>query len=183
MNKQTMVLIGVLFIAIFQVSSASQAINLSGRWKINFEQSDLGHTGAQLSEMTLDIQHEGINLTIKKTIALRDRDWIIENMYTTDNKECLNDGESLKGLKSVCYFENNKLFIKGEQEGFKINFIEDSPPYREYFKINSVEEYSLSFDKKTLTVNQIMKTDLDEIKVKYVYDKIESSEIWEVANY
>jgi len=177
MKKVTLVFLGVLFILIIPALSWLQTTNFTGQWKLNAGKSDAGGIGAIggfLSEMTLDIQHEGINLTIKRTTALRDRNWITEAKYTTDKKECLNDGESLKELKSVCYFENDKLIIKGEEEGFQTTYIEDNPPYDEYFRINSEEEYSLSPDKKTLTIKQISQTTQGEIKLILVYDKIGS---------
>ncbi len=174
MKKVTVVFLGIFFIQIFPAFSWLQTTNFSGQWKLNARKSDLGTIGGFLSEVTLDIQHEGINLTIKRTRALRDRNWITEAKYTADKKECLNDGESLKELKSVCYFENDKLIIKGEEEGFQTIYIEDNPPYNEYFRINSEEEYSLSPDKKTLTIKQISQTNQGEIKVLLVYDKIGS---------
>jgi len=174
MKKVTVVFLGVLFILVFPALSWLQPTNFSGQWKLNARKSYAGGIGGFPSEMTLDIQHEGIYLTIKSTSALRDRNWITEAKYTTDKKECLNDGESLKELKSVCYFENDKLIIKGEEEGFQTTYIEDNPPYDEYFRINSEQEYSLSPDKKTLTIKQISQTNQGEIKVILVYDKIGS---------
>jgi hypothetical protein len=173
-KKATVGFLVVLFILIFPALSWLQTTNFSGRWKLNAGKSDAGGSGAFLREMTLDIQHEGINLTIKKTIALRDRNWITEAKYTTDKKECLSDGESLKGLKSVCYFENDKFIIKGEEEAFQTIYNEDAPPYNEYFRVNFEREYSLSPDKTTLTIKQIAETILGKIKGTLVYDKIAS---------
>ena len=178
MKKATVGFLVVLFILIFPALSWLQTTNFSGQWKLNAGKSDAGGIGALLQEMTLDIQHEGINLTIKKTIALRDRNWITEAKYTTDKKECLNDGESIKGLKGVCYFENDKLIIKGEEEGFQTIYNQDFPPYNEYYKANIEREYSLSPDKKTLIIKQILETNLDKIKGTLVFDKIGSQEFW-----
>jgi hypothetical protein len=174
MKKATVVFLGVLFILIFPALSWLQTTNFSGQWKLNAQKSDAGEIGAFLPEMTLDIQHEGINLTIKRTIALRDRNWINEAKYTTDEKECLNAGESLKELKSGCYFENDKLIIKGEEEGFQTIYYEDFPPYNEYLRVNFEREYSLSPDKKTLTIKQILETNRGAIKRTLVFDKIGS---------
>ncbi len=81
MKKVTLVFLGILLILIFPALSWLQSTNFTGQWKLNAIKSDPGEIraiGGFPSEVTLDIQHEGINLTIKSTKALRDRNWITE---------------------------------------------------------------------------------------------------------
>jgi hypothetical protein len=128
--------------------------NLSGEWKLNPGRSDLGEMASVNPEITLSIRQENGVITIRKSATVMGKQIVKDFRYTLDGRESLNEGVSLQGLKGKASFERDVLVVRSEQEGVTMHVTGEEPPEIEYFKYDSVEEFSLAADGKTLTVVQ-----------------------------
>ncbi len=157
--KSTCWLCVVLASALFVMTAASEPSNYSGRWKINLDRCSFEEIYPErIPETVLDITLEGLVLTIRKTVSTSSGTSVVERRFTTDGKECLNAGQSLSDLKSVCRLENGRIIISGEAEGVGASQRAGSgeSPSLEYFRYGLAEEYSLSADGRELTLRQTL---------------------------
>jgi hypothetical protein len=164
-----------LLIALFPVLAAAAAYaqtpDLSGEWKLNLGRSDLGELAAMNPEISLSIRQEGGVLIMRKSLSAAERKVVRDFRYTLDGKESLNDGESLKGLRGTAVFEKGVLLIRAEQEAMKMTVQGDNPAEIEYFKYDSVEEFTLAADGKTLTVVQTKQLPEGPSRTTSVFEK------------
>ena len=152
-------------------AAIAQAPDLSGEWKLNPGRSDLGEMAAIDPSITLSIRQDAGAVVLRKTISVPAKQTVRNFRYTLDGKESLNAGESLKGLKGTAAFEKGGLIVRSEQEGMTMRISGDDPPEIEYFKYDSVEEFSLSADGRTLTVVQTGQMPDGPRKTTFVFDK------------
>ena len=170
--KKTRFLLSLAFVLSLAASAAyAQTPDLSGEWKLNPGLSDLGEMAAANPDIAFSIRQEGGVLTIRKNINVQGKEIVKNFRYTLDGKESFNDGESLKGLKGTAAFEKGILIVRAEQEGTTMHISGNDPPEIEYFKFDSVEEFSLSSDGKTLTVVQTAQLPDGSRKTTFVFDK------------
>ena len=164
-----------LFLAFILAAGAGAAIaqtpDLSGEWKLNSGRSDLGEMAAIDPSITLSIRQDAGTVVLRKTISVPAKQTVKNFRYTLDGQESLNAGESLKGLKGRAAVEKGVLIVRSEQEGMTMRISGDDPPEIEYFKYDSVEEFSLSADGKTLTVLQTGQMPNGPRKTTFVFDK------------
>jgi hypothetical protein len=154
MKKIRFVLIAACVLAAAAGAAQVKAPDLSGEWKLDPGRSDLGEMAAIDPQISVSIRQEAAAIAIRKTISVPAKQTVRNFRYTLDGRESLNAGESLKDLKGKAAFEKAVLVVRSEQEGMTMRISGDDPPEIEYFKYDSVEEYSLSADGKILTVIQ-----------------------------
>ena len=129
----------------------------AGTWKLDVGKSSMGEMYSDVvPDITLALSMEGAKLTVRRIVAVMGMERSSLLVLTTDGKECVNDGESLKGLKSTCRLDGGKLKISGEREGVRMTITGDAEPQTEHFSYHIEEEYSVAPDGKTLTVVQKM---------------------------
>jgi hypothetical protein len=146
----------LILLAVLAAAGAglAQSPDFSGEWKLDSARSELGEMAMMNPEISLSVRQEAGVLSLRRTVVVPERTMVKSARYTLDGKECLNAGESLKDLKGTAVLEKGRLVIRSEQEGATMTIQGDNPPQVDYFKYDSVEEWSLSADGKTLTLVQ-----------------------------
>lgn len=166
----------IIFIvsAIFEVAFLSgivsgQAPDFSGTWRLNHAKSNYGEIGP-LPDMTYEIRHEGLRLTVRVLVE-RSENERRDMAYTTDGRECLNNGEGLRDLKSTCRIDGGKILIQGEAEGATAMSSGGNDPEIRYFKYNMTQVFSLSPDRSVLTIVSKLDTNEGPKNIALVFDR------------
>jgi hypothetical protein len=158
MKKWTLFLLaGMIAAGGTALAAADEAF--AGTWKLDKGKSTMGHMYYDtVPDITLVLAIDGPKLTIRRTVAVGGTESSTQIVLTMDGKECLNDGESLKGLKSTCMLEGGKMRIAGMREAMRVGMrmTDDGGgvPQTDFFAYKIEEEYSLSADGKVMTVVQ-----------------------------
>jgi len=154
MKKRTILLLaGILAVGGTALTAADDGF--AGTWKLDIGKSSMGEMYSEVvPDITLVLTIDGPRLTINRTVAVMGTERSSRWALTTDGKECTNDGESLKGLKSTCILEAGKIRMAGQREGITMTIEGGGEPQTDYFSYHYEEEYSLSADGKTLTLVQ-----------------------------
>jgi hypothetical protein len=151
--------------------------DFAGRWTLNHAKSDVSAIApGGYPSTTLEIKLEGTALSIRQTTSTsRSGEKVSERRWTTDGKECLNAGEGIKDLKSVCRLEGGHLAIVGEQEGVKASMTMSGGEMEqnsvEYFRYRSEEVLTLSPDGKELTIVRTIDSPDGKRTIKLVFDR------------
>jgi hypothetical protein len=174
MNHRWLVPCGVLLlVACVAAVSSAQAVDLSGKWKLNAGKSDYHQVAPMLPDTTLDIVQDAGTLTIRTLMSLDGRNHATEVKFTTDKKECLNAGETIKDLKGTCWIDNGKVRIRTEAEGAAA---EGAPgagaPNVTAFRYMTERVYTLSADGKVLTSLQTLETPQGALTMTLVFDRV-----------
>ncbi len=128
------------------------APNLSGNWVLNVAKSQYGQFPAP-EIMMRQIRHQDPALSMSTYQKGAQGEVTTELRYTTDGKPSVN-GEN----KGSAHWENNKLVIETSREYQKST-------------LTQREEWSLSADGKTLTIDTHVKLPNGEFEVKQVFEK------------
>ena len=131
--------------------------NFSGDWKLNASKSDFGQMPAP-SSMTAKIAHDDPKLESSFKQSSDMGDFEIASKYTTDGKECTNQGFGGSEMKSVLKWEGDTLVIDS-----KAKFGDND--------VTMQEKWTLSADGKTLTVVRSFKSQMGEMAQKLVMEK------------
>ncbi len=130
--------------------------NFTGEWKLNPEKSDFGMMPAPTSA-TANVTHEEPSLKVTmKTVSDRG-DFTSNNTYTTDGKECVNQGR-MGELKSALKWDGDTLVIESKAE-FGGN------------PVTITDRWSLSADGKTLTISRHFASSQGEGDAKQIFEK------------
>jgi len=174
MKKFIMVLFLLGLSSISARPVAAQNKNFSGSWRLDAGRCSLSEISPYFQpDIRMDIRHTEGRISIKKAIIGTTQTINREASYTTDRKESLHSGQGIKDLKGVCYWENDRLIIDGEEEGAMAAMSSGGgePARTEYFRYSIREEYSLSPDGKTLTIVTVIRVPEGEKKGTYVFDR------------
>ena len=143
------------FVVIFALTAGillAQSLDFSGEWELNISKSEAPPSWS-IPAMTLHIRQEGVLLTVEKKI----RGAVTVRRYTTDGREFLNAGSSLKDLKGTARLDSGRIYIRTEEEVMTVTY---SPAFpdgtNEYSRTIIEEEYSLSVDGRMLKVTQFL---------------------------
>jgi len=171
MKKTTLFILAATFLVGGAVLSAAQG-QFAGTWRLDPSKSSLGEMyGDIVPDITLVLAIEGNTLTLRRTVTVMGNERSSRAVLTMDGKECVNDGESFKGLKSTCKSDGVKMRIAGEREGARMTIEGGGEPQTDYFAYKFEEEYSLSADGKVLTVAQKMAMPDGEKSLTLVFNR------------
>ena len=150
-----------MFLSVFLISenSMAQNVNFTGFWKLNAEKSDFGVMG-QPDHLTFNIKHEGINFEFEQHVINQTGERKMTFKYTTDGKKCSNTLEGVEFL-TVCTWKENVLIAETDVE------MQGTP-------VKVINEYSLSEDKKLLTIKLVYSGPMGDMEASYVFDKGEA---------
>jgi len=153
-SKRTFTLL--LFLAISALPAFAKP-NFSGDWKLNTGKSTFGEMPAP-SSMTQKVTHAEPNLATATKQSSDMGDFDMQAKYTTDGKECTNEGFGGAPSKSILKWDGDTLTIEtkgqfGDQE------------------FTMSEKWVLSGDGKTLTITRAFKSAMGEGQQKMVLDK------------
>jgi hypothetical protein len=130
--------------------------NFSGEWKLVPAKSDFGMMPAPTSGVQ-KITHNDPEL---KVVATQTSDMgtdTTESSYTTDGKECVNKGR-MGDVKSTLKWDGNALVIESKMD-FQGN------------EIAITNRWTLSEDRKTLTVNMHFASAMGDGDARSVFEK------------
>lgn len=150
-----------ILLTVFFISSIglAQKVNFTGFWKLNAEKSDFGTTPTP-DELTVNIKHEGINFEFEQHVVNQMGDQKQTLKYTTDGKKCMNTVQGVE-FPSVCKWKENVLIIDADME------MQGVP-------VKIINEFSLSENKKLLSLKLIFSGPMGDVKATYVFNKSEA---------
>jgi hypothetical protein len=131
----------------------------SGTWKLNEGKSELGQFGARGAASKITIEQKAEDITVMRSLG------------TVELKESLVNGKEVESAG----FNNSKkkATLKWAADGqtFVVNGIIAIDMNGQSFELTTVENWSLSADGKTLTLQTTITTPQGEFSTKGVYDK------------
>ena len=130
--------------------AGAQEVDFSGVWVIDKAYSELLGTG--ILDVTLTIGHKGSTLDFKRTLTLQGGQTTLAFTATTDGRAVSVKGRYRDQLAVSCRYEGGRLTIQREQDGIRV-----SGGKTESILANVTEVYSLSADRRTLTVTESSK--------------------------
>jgi len=131
--------------------------NFTGDWKLNASKSTFGEMPAPDS-MTYKITHADPKLSTATKQSGQMGEFEMQASYTTDGKECTNEGFGGSTTKSVVKWDGDTLVIETKGQ-FGDN------------EFTMTQKWTLSADGKTLNIVQTFKSAMGEGEQKLVFDK------------
>jgi hypothetical protein len=131
--------------------------NFTGDWKLNAPKSTFGQMPAPDS-MTYKVTHADPKLSTAIKQSGQMGEFEMQASYTTDGKECPNEGFGGSTTKSVVKWDGDTLVIETKGQ-FGDN------------EFTMTQKWTLSADGKTLNIVQTFKSDMGEGEQKLVFDK------------
>lgn len=161
----SMLLTGI-FILTSSVTSA-QKVDFSGSWTYNETKSVIGGEGGPRgAAVKMTIKQDGKNLSMEKTTRRQSgEENVSTENYTLDGKECENPTYGDRIKKSTASWSEDKKSLTITS---KMVFERDG----QQMEINTTEIFTLSSDKKNLSIDYTSKSTRGERKNTFVYDKI-----------
>lgn len=106
--KKSVVLLAVLFISVLV---SAQDVDFSGNWKLNSSKSKLGDQFSMAPKEIIVVQ-KGNDLSLEKHSEFQDQQFTINDKFTLDGKECINDGWMDSKKKSTAVWSADKKSLK-----------------------------------------------------------------------
>lgn len=106
--KKSVVLLAVLFISAL---GSAQGVDFSGNWKLNSSKSKLGDQFSMAPKEIIVVQ-KGNDLSLEKHSEFQDQQFTINDKFTLDGKECINDGWMDSKKKSTAVWSADKKSLK-----------------------------------------------------------------------
>ncbi len=159
-----------LLTGIFLLTSSvtfAQKVNFSGTWTYSETKSVLGGEGGPRgAAVKMTIKQEGNTMSIEKTTRRQSgEENISTENYTLDGKECENPTFGDRTKKStVAWSEDKKSLTIASKTVFERE--------GQQMEIDTIEVFTLSQDKKSLSIDYTSKSSRGERKNTFVYDKV-----------
>jgi hypothetical protein len=154
----------MLVILLFVSASAIAQSNFSGTWSLDEKKSNLGDVPFRIASDKIVIEQDKDAITMQRTGQGPNGVFEIKDRFTFDGKESQNQffGESKK--KSNLSWATKKLMNIKSKASF-------TTPEGDAMEIDINENYSLSEDGKTLTIDYSSSSSFGDIKQIQVYNK------------
>ena len=159
-----LIMIGLSFLLLSQLSAQSCAANFSGTWVLNESKSKLGDGPFRMAASSLNVKQDGNNLTIERAMSGPDgQEMKMSGKYTLDGKECENAGMmDMKTKSKVNWSADKKSITIASVTIFNMN--------GDNMEMKSTEIWALDGD-KTLKIEATNDTPDGEKKTTIIYDK------------
>ena len=159
-----------LLTGIFLLTSSvtfTQKVNFSGTWTYSETKSVLGGEGGPRgAAVKMTIKQEGNTMSIEKTTRRQSgEENISTENYTLDGKECENPTFGDRTKKSTVTWSEDKKSLTIQS---KMVFEREG----QQMEIDTIEVFTLSQDKKSLSIDYTSKSSRGERKNTFVYDKV-----------
>lgn len=148
---------GIFAILALAALPALAKTDFTGDWKLNVTKSTFGDFPGPDS-MTIKVTHADPKLSTVSKQTGQMGEIEMKADYTTDGKECTNEGFQGSPMKSVVKWDGDALAIDTKGQFGDANF-------------TMTQKWTLSEDGKTLTVAQNIKSDMGEIDQKLIFEK------------
>lgn len=89
------------------VMVSAQGTDFSGKWKLNSSKSKL-NADFSFAPKEVVIQQSGNDLSVEKHSSFQGNDFTINDKFTLDGKECINEGWQGSKKKSTAVWSDNK---------------------------------------------------------------------------
>lgn len=155
MTRRNLLCLSAVLVATASLAAAKP--NFSGDWTLNTEKSNFGPMPGP-AKMTRKIAHTEPTLKLATTQVGPQGEVTSELSYTTDGKESVNKVRG-SDVKSVAKWDGDALVVDSKRE---------VPGMGE---ITQKENWSLSGDGKTLTINNHINTPQGEFDITIVFNK------------
>lgn len=136
----------------------SAQTDFSGTWKLNKEKSTL-NAEFSMAPTQLIVVQKGNDLSLERNISFQDQNMTIQEKFTLDGKECLNNGMMDSKKKSVAVFSADK----------KVLTIESKIPMQDGAEIAIKEVFSIV--NGNLILDSSNKSSWGDTKEKMTFDK------------
>lgn len=158
-------LTSLLFIAVLLFSFRPVQTDFSGAWKLNESKSELGQFGARGVASKIMIEQKTDVVSLAKTATnFQGEEAITTEVLSFDGKEAETFVFGTAKRKA-------KLKWSSDEQNMLVSATIAFERQGQTFDISITETWSLSADRKTLTVASNMTTPQGEISTKAVYDK------------
>jgi len=145
-------------LALIAASAGFAAVpDLTGNWKLNATKSEFGQFPAP-SSMTQKVSHAEPKLTVGVKMASDMGEFEFTSNYTTDGKECVNQGFGGSEAKSVLKWDGETLLIDTK------GAFGDSP-------YTMKDKWVLSEGGKVLTILRRFSSSMGDVDQRLVFDK------------
>jgi hypothetical protein len=153
-SKKLFVILAALAVAALPAAAKP---NFTGDWKLNISKSTFGQMPAP-SSMTNKITHSEPNLTTATKSSSEMGEYEMSASYTTDGKECTNQGFGGNPMTSTVKWDGDTLVIDT-----KAKFGDN--------ELTIHEKWTLSEDGKVLSLQRTFKSAMGEGEQKLVLEK------------
>lgn len=100
-----------LFAAVIFSTMAFAQDDFSGSWKLNTSKSKLGDQFSMAPKEIIIVQN-GIDMSVERHTEFQGQEFTINDKFTLDGKECLNDGWQGSKKKSTAVWSDDKKSLK-----------------------------------------------------------------------
>ena len=152
--KKVMTLLVLSFIVLF----VSAQPDLSGKWKLSKEKSTLNDQFS-MAPSEIIISQKGNDLNVEKHASFQDNDFTMNEKYTLDGKECINDGMMDVKKKSTVRISDDKKTLT----------ISSKMSMQDGSEMTIKEVYSL--ENGNLVLDSSAFSSFGDMKEKMVYEK------------
>ncbi len=153
--KKSLFLLVVILISAFATANAA---DFSGKWKLNRANSKLNDQFTMAPNELIVVQNEN-ELNLEKHSTFQNQDFITNDKFTLDGKECINKGWRDSQKKSTASWSDDKSSLK----------ITTKIPMRDNGEMTIVEVYKLNGN--TLVNESQGSSSFGEMKETYIFDK------------
>lgn len=151
---------------VFSLTLNAQKTNFSGTWSFNESKSQMGEGRFRMAPSKMTISQDNTVLTIESTRTRQSGETMtINEAYTLDGQECDNSNPDQGRTKksTVTFSADGKVMTITSKTTMERN--------GNKMEMQSVENYKLSDDGKTLTIETSSTSPRGEFKTTPVYDK------------
>jgi hypothetical protein len=147
-------------IAAFLISAVAtaQVVNFSGNWKLNSAKSKLNAEFSMAPKEIIVVQ-KGNDLNVEKHSSFQDQDFITNDKFTLDGKECINPGWQDSQKKSTVTWADDKKSLK----------ISTKFPMNDGGEFTILEVYKI--DGSNLLIESSASSSFGDMSESMVYDK------------
>ncbi len=163
-KKILLLFISAAFLFSFSTTKAYQT-NFSGTWALNESKSELGQFGGRAAPSKMTVDQKGNDVTFTRTGTSPDGN----SVSTTET--ITGDGKVSETTLSNAGKKSSTLKWAADGTTFTINSTISIDANGQAFTVTVVENWSLSADGKTLTLDDALTTPQGDINIKAVYDK------------
>lgn len=149
--------------ALFSTMAFGQ-VNFSGSWALNESKSNFGDSRFRMASPKLAITQDASTFTIERTFVTQDgEERKMTEKYTLDGKESLNPMFNSQKKSVATISADKKVLNVSSSMTLEFN--------GETNELKTIENYSLSDDGKTMTIETQSTSSRGERKYTAVYDK------------
>jgi hypothetical protein len=163
--KPALVAFSLMLVILISVAATFLKADFSGEWVLDQQKSSLGEMGGRMASTKLKVTQENTIITIVRTSNGQMGEVVTTDKLTFDGKESASvggrEGSTRKAALKLADDKNTMTVSSVTVLSFNGNS----------FEINSKENWSLSADSKTLTIDAEATTQMGVTQTKLVYNK------------